>query len=273
MSDIIISVDVPEVISISEITETNYEITVQQVAPIEITVQDGVLWGDIQGTLSDQTDLQAALDLKSDTSHNHNLNDLTEKSYNSLDDLPTIPDELADLIDDADHRTVTDVEKSTWNNKSEKSQTGEFFIDDYEIIPATTYTYEISLNRTDYNLGRILLYAPNSIFLTANKRMHAFIIFTNVLNNAIAQSGGREVYNVYGYNFTDYWVKGYKYEDDSKLSDVYFFDNGSQSGLRGQLRIESCQIVSDKIELKFRNTHGSRNTNITIKGRWVVEKT
>lgn len=47
-------------------------------------------WGSITGTLSDQTDLQGALDNKSATTHNHNLNDLSEKSYNSLSDKPTL---------------------------------------------------------------------------------------------------------------------------------------------------------------------------------------
>ena len=42
-------------------------------------------------------------------------------NYNSLTNKPTIPDELADLSDDATHRTVTDTEKSTWNNKSDFS--------------------------------------------------------------------------------------------------------------------------------------------------------
>jgi hypothetical protein len=40
--------------------------------------------------ISDVTDLQDGLDGKSDTSHNHNLADLTEKSYNSLTDKPTL---------------------------------------------------------------------------------------------------------------------------------------------------------------------------------------
>lgn len=34
---------------------------------------------------------------------------------------PSIPDDLADLNDDASHRTVTDTEKSTWNGKSDFS--------------------------------------------------------------------------------------------------------------------------------------------------------
>ena len=32
--------------------------------------------------------------------------------------IPVIPDELKDLSEDATHRTVTDTEKTTWNNKS-----------------------------------------------------------------------------------------------------------------------------------------------------------
>ena len=41
--------------------------------------------------ISDVTNLQSSLDGKSPTTHNHNLNDLTEKSYSSLTDKPTIP--------------------------------------------------------------------------------------------------------------------------------------------------------------------------------------
>lgn len=42
-------------------------------------------------------------------------------NYNDLSNKPTIPDELADLTDDATHRLVTDTEKSTWNSKSDFS--------------------------------------------------------------------------------------------------------------------------------------------------------
>jgi hypothetical protein len=44
---------------------------------------------------------------------------LHKHSYNNLDDLPTIPDELSDLSDDSTHRLVTDTEKSTWNAKQD----------------------------------------------------------------------------------------------------------------------------------------------------------
>ncbi len=51
--------------------------------------------------------------------HNHNLANLTEHSYNSLTDKPTIPDQLSDLTDDTTHRLVTDTEKGTWNGKQD----------------------------------------------------------------------------------------------------------------------------------------------------------
>ncbi len=41
----------------------------------------------------------------------------TSGSYSDLNGTPTIPDELADLSDDATHRLVTDTEKSAWNAK------------------------------------------------------------------------------------------------------------------------------------------------------------
>ena len=44
----------------------------------------------------------------------------TSGSYSDLSNKPTIPDELADLSDDATHRLVTDTEKSTWNGKQDK---------------------------------------------------------------------------------------------------------------------------------------------------------
>jgi hypothetical protein len=46
--------------------------------------------------------------------HTHALTDLSEKSYNSLTDKPTIPSALSDLTSDSTHRTVTDAQISAW---------------------------------------------------------------------------------------------------------------------------------------------------------------
>jgi hypothetical protein len=51
-------------------------------------------WGDISGSIDFQTDLSEILDTKSPASHNHSLNSLTEKSYNSLDHLPNLDEFL-----------------------------------------------------------------------------------------------------------------------------------------------------------------------------------
>ena len=53
-------------------------------------VSGGVSWGDIDGTLSNQTDLQNALNDKADTNHTHTLDDITDSgNLASLDDLST----------------------------------------------------------------------------------------------------------------------------------------------------------------------------------------
>lgn len=39
-------------------------------------------------------------------------------NYNELENKPTIPSALAELTDDESHRTVSDTEKTTWNNKA-----------------------------------------------------------------------------------------------------------------------------------------------------------
>lgn len=45
-------------------------------------------------------------------------------NYNDLSNKPTIPDELADLLDDSTHRVVSDTEKSTWSGKQDALVSG-----------------------------------------------------------------------------------------------------------------------------------------------------
>lgn len=49
---------------------------------------------------------------------------LTANDVNALPSSTVIPDQLSDLSDDSTHRTVTDAEKSAWNNKYDKPQGG-----------------------------------------------------------------------------------------------------------------------------------------------------
>jgi len=60
----------------------------------------GATWGEIAGTISVQTDLSGALDGKSATTHNHNLANLSEKSYTSLTDKPSIPTPASSVVNE-----------------------------------------------------------------------------------------------------------------------------------------------------------------------------
>lgn len=119
-------------IAVTEVVEEVAVVVTEPESQVDVEILEGqyTSWGDITGTLSDQADLQAALnakqnalaytpenvankltafqvtpddthyvseklvkdslDGKSATGHNHNLNDLAEKSYNSLTDKPVI---------------------------------------------------------------------------------------------------------------------------------------------------------------------------------------
>lgn len=100
-------------------------------------------WGSIGGTLSNQTDLKEALDAKANSADLAAV--ATTNSYNSLDNKPTIPDELADLSQDATHRTVTDTEKTTWDGKSVVSYTQTY-------TQAGQKIGEITINGTTTNV-------------------------------------------------------------------------------------------------------------------------
>ena len=67
---------------------------------INTVIGGGAEWGEIEGTLSDQTDLQEALDLKADIS---DLGAVAfSNDYNDLDNKPTIPTNTSDLINDGE---------------------------------------------------------------------------------------------------------------------------------------------------------------------------
>lgn len=78
--------------------------------------------------------------------------------YNDLINKPTIPDELSDLAEDADHRTVTDTEKSTWNAKQE-ALTADV---DYLTPGTASTTYEPLLPATPTD--------PDTKYLNGNRQ-------------------------------------------------------------------------------------------------------
>ena len=90
------------------------------------SISGDVEWGEIEGILSNQTDLQNALDLKANASE---LGDVAfSNDYNDLDNLPTIPNNLEELHNvtetnyttpiDADSVLTFDVNNSLWKRLS-----------------------------------------------------------------------------------------------------------------------------------------------------------
>ena len=82
-----------------------------------------VAWGSIVGTLSSQTDLQDALDLKADISSLAAV--ATSGDYNDLDNLPTIPTLMSQLTNDSGFITIGDVPaqvNADWNSTSGVSE-------------------------------------------------------------------------------------------------------------------------------------------------------
>jgi hypothetical protein len=145
---------------------------------------------------------------------------------------------------------------------------GEFSVSGEVIAGSGSYTIEITLSETGYSFGILAVYLPVSVANTTNRRRTSLIMFTTDINNALARSGGKDTYTVYGYNITDNWIKGFKYVDDSKLSEGDF-----AAGVLGSVnvRIESCYIDGDKIKLTFRNGTAG-NATLTCKGNYYVFK-
>lgn len=85
------------------------------------TISEGVYWGNVHGTLSNQTDLLAALNSKS------NVADLatvaTTGDYEDLLNKPTIPTDTEDLTNGAGYQTASDVSSAITSGISGKANT------------------------------------------------------------------------------------------------------------------------------------------------------
>lgn len=99
----IIDINVSEVVENIQITTTENLTTVN----INKVTGSGANWGEIEGTLSNQTDLQDALDLKANESELGAT--AFSNDYNDLDNKPTIPTLTSQLTNDSGFITIDDV--------------------------------------------------------------------------------------------------------------------------------------------------------------------
>jgi len=105
---------------------------------------------------------------KSPSNHNHTLNSLSEKSYNSLTDKPTIPTNLSDFNKDItfDERYYTEVEVSNLLNSyipttQKGAVSGVATLDDFGKVP-TSQLPQIAITNTF-----VVASEPEMLFLTA----------------------------------------------------------------------------------------------------------
>lgn len=99
----IIDINVSEVVENVQITTTENITTVN----INKVTGSGASWGEIEGTLSNQTDLQNALNLKANESELGAA--AFSNDYNDLDNKPTIPTLTSQLTNDSKFITIDDV--------------------------------------------------------------------------------------------------------------------------------------------------------------------
>lgn len=98
--------------------------------------------------------------------------DSTKDDY--IKNKPTIPDELADLSDDATHRVVTDTEKTAWNGKAssfETTITGNGSQTEFNIAHSFGHCPQVSLYESDgtevSTLTKVFVNSIKLIFITA----------------------------------------------------------------------------------------------------------
>lgn len=121
---------------------------------------------------------------------------------------------------------------------------------------SSNYTLIINLDGSDYQSGHLMLYIPNNISYSPNRRRSSFVMFTTDINRAIARSSGD--------SNDDFWTKGYHSEDSNRLSGNFF------GATAIPLRIRSCVIDGNKIKLRFRNPDLTNEAVLICKGEFQV---
>jgi len=133
---------------------TNYE--------PEITTKNTAFnknFGSITGSVCQGDDSRLS-DARTPTSHSHNLNDLVEKSYNSLTDNPAIPANLNDL-GDVNALTPADAEVLTWDQtqgewQAKPAEAGGTDDQTASEVPATITNFDGLLSSADDDVQKAL---------------------------------------------------------------------------------------------------------------------
>lgn len=154
-------------------------------------------------------------------------------------------------------------------------QRGRTSLSDQSIAAASTFLWQIPLNRSDYEVGTGILGLPVSIANTTNRRNTASLFFTTVASQTVAQSSARTSHSISTYPsgaivvVTTWPFRFYAADLDSLLSAAEF-----AAGVTDTLvQIKSARINGTNLEIEIQNTHGTLARTFSGELEWRVWKT
>lgn len=137
---------------------------------------------------------------------------------------------------------------------------------------STTFDWDITLNRDDYNVGVAVLGLPDSINLISNRRNTATIYLTATEAEAVAQSNEKDIVSIPGYpggalyTVTTWPFQWYAFDLDSILSEPQYGDDNSN------IRIKSGYITGAILRIRMENLSVSAKT-FSAELEWRVFRT
>ena len=218
------------------------------------SISGDVEWGEIEGILSNQTDLQNALDLKANAS---DLGDVAfSNDYNDLDNLPTIPNNLEELHNvtetnyttpiDVDSLLTFDVTNSLWKRLSWaniKSNLKTYFDNIYQT--ALGFTPENLANKATN-----LTSPDNTKYPTTLAVSTALSGKQNTLTNPITGTGTTNRIS--------------KFTASGTIGDSQIFNNGTNVGIGAEstsarLDVRAQGALATDIAFRVRNSADTAN--------------
>lgn len=274
MSDII-DINVNKIVETIDIVANfehpNIEITaIENVDNVEINATPNVVqininsisgdveWGEIQGILSNQTDLQNALDLKANAS---DLGDVAfSNDYNDLDNLPTIPNNLEELHNvtetnyttpiDTDSLLTFDITNSLWKRLSWsniKSNLKTYFDTIYQA--ALGFTPENVANKAND-----LTSPDNTKYPTTQAVSDGLATKQNTLTNPITGTGASGQVAFFNGTTTQTSDSVFIWDNTNKRLGV-----GSSATPQARLDVRAQGALSTDIAFRVRNSADTAN--------------
>lgn len=162
---------------------------------------------------------------------------------------------------------------ATSNIRPISFQRGRASITGQSVPLSTTFNWDISLDRDDYNVGVAVLGLPNSINLISNRRNTATIYLTATESETVAQSSEKDIVSIPGYpggtlyTVTTWPFQWYAFDLDSILSEPQYGDDNSN------ILIKSAFITGATLRVRMQNLSALEARTFSAELEWRVFRT